>query len=96
MKITTYTILAGTRDIESQQKGIVSVILPTETSAPSPSSFFDYNALLAALPFKVCAVHFCILYDKRRFLSPFERIIVKTIMVIVTSLLPRIKLNIGK
>jgi hypothetical protein len=112
IKIAIYMMLAGTRDAESQQKGIVSVVFPTETSMSSSSSFSPhvvikkkksqlryisyFKVAITAVPTKVCAVHYCVLYKKRRFLSPFEKMMIKTIVVGVASLLPRVKLNIGK
>jgi len=106
MKIIIYMLLAGTRDIESQQKGIVTVVWP---SASSPSSaciknknkqllYVSYtNIAMAALPIKICAVHYFILYNYsyRRCLRPSERMLFKIIMGIVSSMLPRIKVNIG-
>lgn len=109
-KLTTYISLAGTRDIESQQKGIVCVALPAVYSPSSSSSRSTNDAIenkgnqllclkytnmaIEALPIKICAIHIGIMYNYRRILSPLERVLLKMIMGVVPRMLPRMTIDI--
>lgn len=104
-KLTTYVSLAGTRDIESQQKGIVFVALPSVDSRGNNDAVESEgnqllcekctNMAIEALPIKICAIHIGILYNDRRVLNPLERSLLKMIMGVVPQMLPWVIVNIG-
>jgi hypothetical protein len=104
MKITIYMFLSGTRDVESQQKGVVTLTMPATNQLQSYSvlqkSQLKYMSLClkteAACPIKLCAFHYCMLDNDRRPLTRIERLIIKMTCAASSSMLTRIKFHIGK
>ena len=98
-------MLAGLRDVESQQKGVVLIVYPT--SAPSPpfllkdgknqlKYFRLSNEMEEALPFKTRALHHCIPLTPGGSLTIAEKILFKIASQASSAWLWRVKLHIGK
>ncbi len=98
-------LLAGTRDVESQQKGIVMIIFPTSVpSAPfllkdgknQLKSMRLSNELEEAIPVKICCIHHCISLAAGGSLSLAEKILFKLATQASSAWIKRVKLHIGK
>lgn len=105
IKIYIYMVLSGTRDTESQQKGIVSMIWPGSVQQPLSSfvnsksnqlkSLIYCNRMIESLPVKICAIHCCIILDEQRKLNVIEHILLKMTSKLATSILPRVKMHVA-
>ena len=104
-KIHIYMLLAASRDVESQQKGIVATVFPT--SSPSPSFLLTdrrnqlrgirlSNELEDAMPIRICACHFCITMSPARHLNLPEKILFSMISKASSPIINRIKMHLGK
>jgi len=100
--------LVTTRDVETQQKGIVTVHVPEGifkmSKTPSPLNtrskqlrFLSYiNGAYMSLPFKVCAHHLCLMHKGQRRFSTFERLTLKLVTGMVGECTHRLKIHMGK
>ena len=107
-KILAYMFLVTTRDVETQQKGIVTVHVPegihNMSKTPSPLNtrskqlrFLSYiNGAYMSLPFKVCAHHLCLMHKGQRRFSTFERLTLKLVTGMVGECTHRLKIHMGK
>ncbi len=112
IKITIYMMMAGTRDIESQRKGIVCMVFPGRFQQ-SPQ--FSFNALYAfktrhshlvymsyanraieAIPVKCRALHYCLFLDEKKRLNPIQKLSIDMTRRTMSYMLPRTKLHVGK
>eukprot|EP00537_Pseudo-nitzschia_pungens_P010782 CAMPEP_0172385840 /NCGR_PEP_ID=MMETSP1061-20121228/3452_1 /TAXON_ID=37318 /ORGANISM="Pseudo-nitzschia pungens, Strain cf. pungens" /LENGTH=554 /DNA_ID=CAMNT_0013114997 /DNA_START=285 /DNA_END=1952 /DNA_ORIENTATION=+ len=107
IKLNTYVFLAGTRDPESQRKGVVALVWPqtSSSSATWTHDIFAMNTtyiyyckrLIDALPMKPRAVHYCILTDNQSRWSPLLELLCKMTLTLCSrvSLVNRMRIHFG-
>lgn len=105
-------MMAGTRDVESQRKGIVATVFPGRFQQSSQFSFNVFDAFkrrsshltymsyayraIEAMPLKCRALHYCLFLDEKERLNPIQRISVDMSRRVMTSILLRTNLHVGK
>lgn len=111
IRITIFVLLAGTRDAESQRKGIVTVVWPTlpsktASTASIPASdtrnesYLPYcKRAMVAIPVHTCSVHCCMLSQNKTLLSPWWKALCKRFLMVcgnmVSYVAPRTRFYFG-
>ncbi|VEU41735.1 unnamed protein product [Pseudo-nitzschia multistriata] len=110
MKVLLFVLLAGTRDAETQRKGIVYLIWPFKTPRESvdTDNDRDYDMLsyarlakifVEATPTKCCAVHCCITSGNESMRSPWLISLYKLMFTLFENSMPvfnaRVRFHVG-
>jgi len=97
VKILLYTILAASEDVETQRKGITSIVwpgkkLPTEdrVSNVKVDRIMFLKGVYESLPVRTCSIHFCIPE------TPFFQVMRTLFILTLSQFTTRMKFHIGE
>lgn len=101
VKILIYIMLAASDDVESQRKGLISIIWPgTNIPSDDKPSNFKLNRIMfmkrvyGNLPIRSCSIHFCSPNTGVRS-TPFFRVLRTLIILTMPQFLNRMKFHTG-
>eukprot|EP00537_Pseudo-nitzschia_pungens_P002987 CAMPEP_0172371686 /NCGR_PEP_ID=MMETSP1060-20121228/44339_1 /TAXON_ID=37318 /ORGANISM="Pseudo-nitzschia pungens, Strain cf. cingulata" /LENGTH=557 /DNA_ID=CAMNT_0013097405 /DNA_START=86 /DNA_END=1759 /DNA_ORIENTATION=+ len=101
VKILVYIILAASEDLETQRKGLISIIWPgTNIPSGDNTSNLKFDRIMFMkrvyenLPLRMCSIHFC--FASSQMSSPFERCFRTVAILTMPHYLKRMKFHYGE